>query len=120
MAQNKRRKKKHKGTQAGTISQSTQRARPKNRHEARSQSKQRREARLNRPPSWRSAAMRAAFAAVLFFVVIMVIGEKVSTAILLSIVAVVFYLPVGYYTDKFMWKRHQKKKAEQAMKSKKD
>lgn len=121
MAQTKkRRRKKHRGTQAGTLSTSRDRKRPRSREEARSTARQRREQKLNQPPSWRRSSFRAGFAAVLFFLVVTLIGEPPPRAFFLSAIAFLFYLPVGYWTDRFMFRRHLRRKAQQASEKRED
>ena len=71
MAQTKkRRNRKHRGTQGGTINRRPKR-RPQNRAEARSRAKSRSRTdpvhRLDQPPTWRNAWARGAFAAGVFF-----------------------------------------------------
>ena len=69
---------------------------------------------MDRPPSWKSAALRAAIASGLFFAVVSVIGERPLVAFVLAVLAFGFYLPIGYWTDRFMYRRNQRRKAEQA------
>lgn len=109
----KRRRKKHPGTQAGTR-RATPRGRPRSRAEAKARSKRTKQVRADRPPSWKSAALRAGVAAGLFFAVVSVIGEKPLQAFVLAVLAFGFYLPIGYWTDRFMYRRNLRRKAQQA------
>ena len=63
------------------------------------------------PPTWRSAAIRGAFFAALLFPVSILFGQTVPTAVFLSVVATVFYIPLGYYTDQFFYRRRLAKLA---------
>jgi hypothetical protein len=67
--------------------------------------------RLDRPPSWRSAANRAAIATILFIVVITLIGQKIGVAIAIGAFMFFTYIPLGYYTDAYIYKRRQAKRA---------
>lgn len=69
------------------------------------------------PPTWRSATIRGVIFAALLFPVSLLFGQPVGGAIILSIIAAFFYVPLGYYTDMFFHKRRlaklQKERAEQ-------
>jgi Flp pilus assembly protein TadB len=128
MAQTRRkRKRRHRGTQAGTIEARGRTSRPSgerkssgpakkpaNRAEARAVAQQKRQARYDTPPSWRSALNRSAFAAALFGVVMIAAFRRpVVQGLALAAVMVFMYLPMSYYTDKFVYNRRQKQKARQ-------
>lgn len=113
MAQTKRkRRKKKRGTQAGQID-TKRRSRPKSRAEAKSQArsggKRKAVPRIDRPPTWKSAAIRGVIAAVVFMaLLILLFGRPLSEAIGLSLFMLVFYIPAGYYMDTFMWRRRER------------
>ena len=111
MSQTKR-KRKHRGTQAGTIeARGRTGRRPATQVEARKIARERRTNRLDRPPSWRSALNRAAISAAIFAVAVVVIfGRRVADAVVLGVVMVVLYLPMSYYTDRFLYNRRQRQK----------
>ncbi|MCW3024359.1 MAG: hypothetical protein JWR30_3681 [Conexibacter sp.] len=67
--------------------------------------------RLDRPPSWRSAANRAAIATILFIAVITLIGQKIGVAIAIGAFMFCTYIPLGYYTDSYIYKRRMAKRA---------
>ena len=71
--QQKRRK--HKGgTQAGTVRPRGRRsARPRSRADARATAEQRRQEKLNSPPTWRTAIQRGAIAAVALFALLVIV-----------------------------------------------
>jgi len=62
-----------------------------------------------RPPSWRSATTRAAIAAAVFLVVLILFQQPPVSAIFIAIVMFGFYIPLGYYTDVFLYKRRVRK-----------
>lgn len=111
MAQTKkRRRKKHRGTQAGTVARpvpSSSKGKPSSKAEGKALSQQRRDERLSKPPSWRSAINRAGFAALLFFgVAYFLLEETPATAAVLSLFALVLYVPAAYYTDSWRYRRY--------------
>lgn len=65
-----------------------------------------------KPPSWRSAFAKAAFGAVMLFVLVSlgVLGKSGSTsqALVLCLFAMVAYTPVMYATDRFIYNRRQR------------
>ncbi len=68
-------------------------------------------ARLNTPPTWRGAAGRAAIAAAIFFVaIILIFKEPVDKAAPLAIIMLGLYVPMSYMTDKALYNRRQRKK----------
>jgi hypothetical protein len=116
MAQTKRKRRtKHRGTAAGTIEARGRTGRKPGENERglpRAGAKQR-APRGAVPPSWKSAAGKALFGAVMLFVFVKlgVLGKKASTvdAALLCAIAAVLYTPVMYATDKFVYQRKQAK-----------
>lgn len=117
MAQTKKKRKtKHRGTQAGTVESRGRTSRPASRAQARQQAAQRSQnRRLDRamsPPTWRSATIRAGFAAVVFFVLLLVMRQPPLGAVFISIVMFGLYVPMGYYTDNFLYTRRMRKISE--------
>jgi Flp pilus assembly protein TadB len=109
-----RRKRKHRGTQAGTVEARgrTGRKPPSTKTDAKKIARDRREHRLDRPPTWRGALNRAAISAAIFAVAVVVIfGRPLAAALTLGLVMVVLYLPMSYYTDRFLYNRRQRQKA---------
>lgn len=104
----KRRKRKHRGTQTGKIDRRG-RGKPRNRKEAMARArKQGGGDRRMRPPSWDGAIKRGLFFAVLLFPLsTLVFGQPVAGAAVLTVIAAVFYVPLGYYTDRFFYQRRQ-------------
>jgi Flp pilus assembly protein TadB len=120
----KRRRRKHRGTQAGTIETPgrtgrTSRARattakPKTRAEARDVARQRRQARFDQPPTWRGSLNRALVAAAILAVFISVVQKNVAAGIILGAFAVIIYVPMSYYTDLWLYRRRQRQKQKSA------
>ena len=115
MAQTKRkRRSKHRGTAAGTIeSRGRTGRRPSDTERKSSRSETataRREARLNQPPTWRGAAQRAALATGIFFAaVVFLFRQPLAPSFSLAAFMLAIYIPMGYYTEQFMYRRRQQK-----------
>lgn len=117
MAQTKKKRRtKHRGTQAGTIETRGRTSRPTSRAQARQQAAQRSRGnkveRASREPTWRGAMIRAGIAAAVFFAIMLVMQQAPIGAIFVSIVMFSLYVPMGYYTDKYLYERRQRKEAE--------
>jgi hypothetical protein len=116
MAQTKRkRRSKHRGTPAGTIEARGRTGRPPTAEERKKAARvQAREARMNRPPTWKSSFTRAGFAAIVMFVFLAVTTKKngVAVAASFAVVAFLLYVPAGYYFELFLYRRRQRRKAE--------
>lgn len=117
MAQTKRkRRSKHRGTAAGTIEARGRTGRPPTAEEKKKQTKeQARERRLNTPPTWRSSLNRAAFAAILMFgfLVLTTKGkDRVVTALVFAVLALIIYVPASFYMERFLWRRRQRQRAQ--------
>jgi hypothetical protein len=117
MAQTKKKRRtKHRGNAAGVVEVRGRTGRKPTGAEkktgVRSDAAARREERMTRPPSWRSAINRAAISAVLFVgLVLLLFHQKPLPAIGLGAFVLVFYIPLGYYTDLFIYRRRLAKKA---------
>ena len=111
MAQTKRKRtRKHRGTPAGTIERAGRTGRPQTREEAKKIARERRTERLSKPPSWRSAINRAAFAAAVFGVLIFILRRDAAQAAVLAAVMFFFYIPLGYFTDTMIYRFRQRKR----------
>jgi amino acid transporter len=112
MAQTKR-KRKHRGTAAGTIEKAAHNRSTKGAAPAKPTSaKAAREARMNRPPTWRSAANKAAIAAIVFGVFLGLIFKRpVYVAAIWTVIVFFFYTPLGYWTDRAVYNRRMRAKA---------
>ena len=116
MAQTKRKRQtKHRGNAAGSVTARGRTGRPPTAAERKVTQKQTREqarqARLNRRPTWKGMAQRAALASVMMFVLLMVAtkAKSIPFAIIFAVVAFVLYVPAGYYLETWVWKRRMRK-----------
>ena len=109
MAQTKkRRRRKHRGTQAGPINRGRG-AQPRSRKEAQGTARSRQAQKRDQEPTWRGAIVRGLVASALFFVlVVLVFKNPPATALALSVLMLAFYIPMGYYIDRFFWQRRQR------------
>ena len=112
MAQTKRKRtRKHRGTAAGTIERAGRTGRPQTREEAKQIARQRRTDRLSKPPSWKSAVNRAAIAAIVFGVLVVLLFEREVTAgIALALLMFLLYIPLGYGTDLMIVRFRQRRR----------
>ncbi|HZG48921.1 MAG TPA: hypothetical protein VEY90_05325 [Thermoleophilaceae bacterium] len=115
MAQTKRKRtRKHRGTPAGTIERAGRTGRPQTREDAKQIARRRREERLDRPPTWRSSINRAAIAAAVFGVLVIVaFGREVSAGIALAALMFLLYIPLGYGTDLMLYRFRARRKQQQ-------
>ncbi len=113
MAQTKRkRRSKHRGTPAGTI-ESRGRTGRKLKPEEKAKPSGAKKDRFATPPTWRSAMTRAGIAAGIFLVaVVALFRQPIFGAISISALMFLLYIPLGFYTDQFLYRRRQRQKAE--------
>ena len=120
MAQTKKkRRSKHRGNAAGVIESRGRTGRPPSAAERKLSDKeraaQRRRERMMREPTWKSATTRAGLAAVVFGVLLVLAFETpVEQAVPLTAMVFLFYIPLGYFTDQFIYKRRVKSEAAKA------
>jgi hypothetical protein len=114
MAQTKKkRRRKHRGTQAGTVEARGRTGSSATRTDAKkiSSRQQRARDRLSRPPTWQSSMQRAAVAAAIFGVALIVLFKRPPvTGVFLALFMFVLYIPLGYYTDMFIYRRRQRRR----------
>ncbi|MBS1889135.1 MAG: hypothetical protein JSU06_18310 [Actinobacteria bacterium] len=116
MAQPKnKRRRKRRGTQGGKIDTAGRRSRPRSREEARQRARSGgSRAAANKkdlPPTWKGAALRGLFAAVIFVVLLLVIFKRpVGVALAFGAFMLAFYIPTGYYIDLTMWRKRERKR----------
>jgi hypothetical protein len=115
MAQTKRKRRtKHRGTAAGTIQARGRTGRPPTADERKKLSRtEARERRLNSPPTWKGATTRGALAAALMFVFLALVGPKshrIESALFFALFALALYIPTGYYMERYMYRRRQRRK----------
>ena len=112
MAQTRRKRtRKHRGTPAGTIDRAGRTGRPRTREEAKQISRQRRTERLDKPPNWGGATQRAAIAAAVFGVLVVIVFKKgAAQGVILAAFMFLLYIPLGYATDTFIYRFRQRRK----------
>ena len=113
MAQTKRKRtRKHRGTPAGTIERAGRTGRPQTREDAKRIARERRQERLDRPPTWRAAINRAAIAAPVFAVLVVIAFQKsVGEGVALGAFMFLLYIPLGFVTDGMIYRFRQRRKA---------
>jgi Flp pilus assembly protein TadB len=114
MAQTKRKRRtKHRGTAAGTVTNRGRTGRPPTPEERKKQQRATaRQGRRNQKPTWKSSLTRAGFAAVIMFIFLLVTTHgknRVTASIVFAVFALVLYVPSGYYLELFLWRRRQRK-----------
>jgi len=119
MAQTKRKRRstKHRGNAAGGIESRGRTGRPLNEAERKAAAGSKpsgprtRQDRWDAAPTWRGAVNRAAIAAVIFVaLVLLVFQQPVKSAIPLGLFMVLVYIPLGYFTDRWLYNRRQRNK----------
>ncbi|HEX3239725.1 MAG TPA: hypothetical protein VHR18_06275 [Solirubrobacterales bacterium] len=114
MAQTKKRRKgKKRGTQGGRIDTKARGGRPRSREEAKARARSKKgkapAQRVDKIPTWRSSIVRGLFAAVIFFVLLILLFKRpVGTALAFGGFMLAFYIPAGYYIDMAMWRRRER------------
>ena len=113
MAQTKRKRtRKHRGTPAGTIERAGRTGRPQTREDAKQIARQRRQERLDTPPTWKSSVNRAAIAAAVFgLLVVLAFGRSMAQGVILAGFMFLLYIPLGYVTDQAVYRFRQRRKA---------
>src|SRR5215210_5017110 len=111
MAQTKRKRtRKHRGTPAGTIERAGRTGRTQPRGDAKQIARQRRQERLDNPPTWKSAMNRAAIAAAVFGVLVVLAFQKsVAQGVILAGFMFLIYIPMSYAADNLVY-RHRKRR----------
>jgi hypothetical protein len=112
MAQTKRKRRtKHRGNAAGTVEVRGRTGRPPTPEERKKQDRAKRaQARTPKPPSWNSAIKKALLATAFIFIFLLVTNKgKVVPALVFAILAMLLYIPSGYYLDSYMYRRYLRK-----------
>jgi hypothetical protein len=110
MAQTKKKRRtKHRGTAAGTIEARGRTGRKPTPADKRADARARRMARLDQPPTWRSAFNRALVASAFFFVLLLLFfrEQPLLGKVFIAVFMLGVYVPMGYYTDLFVYRRRQ-------------
>lgn len=104
----KKRRRKHRGTQGGSIDRRRPQGRPRNRQEAKARAQRQTVDRRDRPPSWGSSVNRALIGGGIFFVILLALfGRPAGEAFGLAAVMTGIYVPLGYYVDRFFYRRRR-------------
>lgn len=115
MAQTKRKRQtKHRGNAAGVVESRGRTGRKPTKAEK--EGKPRTEQQIpkrDRPPTWQGAFYRAMAAAVLMLLVSLLLLKKPNEAIALFPIVLIFYVPISYYTDMWLYNRRMRNKAKQ-------
>ena len=111
----KRRRRKHRGTQTGRIDTRGPRGRPRSREEAKARARQKQSSKKrrvdprDRPPTWSGAFKRGLIGAGVFFLLFWLAFQRpVGAAAVLSMAMLGMYVPMGYYIDRFMYRRRMR------------
>ena len=120
-SKSKKRKSKHRGNAAGMVESRGRTGRkPTSDEKAGKAGKEsatpsQRVNKYDLPPTWRNAAVRAVLASGVFFGLLYLFLKRPPTAsAVISILMIALYTPLGYYTDLWIYRRRQRKKAEAA------
>jgi hypothetical protein len=111
MAQTKRKRQtKHRGTAAGQVTNRGRTSKPPSADAVKKQKRdQARVSRLTKKPTWRSAAVRSALAAVFICIFLLVTTHKATTALLFAVFAALIYIPTGFYIETYLWRRRMRR-----------
>jgi hypothetical protein len=113
MAQTKRKRRtKHRGNAAGIVEHRGRTSRPPSPEERKALRKEAarsaRTDRYSKPPTWQSAANRALIATLLFVaVVVLAFKQPIQQAVALGGFMLLLYIPIGYFTDSYFYRRRQ-------------
>lgn len=121
MAQTKRKRQtKHRGNAAGVIESRGRTGRKPTAGEKSGDKRQlerERESKLDRrdrPPTWWGAFGKAMLAAIAFLAIFAFALHRSEQGIKFFPIALVFYTPISYYTDRWVYERRRRKKAREA------
>ena len=110
----KKRRRKHRGTQAGTIDRAGRTSRPRAQEDPKAAAKRRRQERLDKPPEIKASVQRAALAAIGVGVLMAVVpgfSRTPAQAAVLAVFMFVIYVPLGYFMDKAIYDIRRRRKA---------
>lgn len=118
MAQTKKKRQtKHRGNAAGQVEargRTGRRLEAGERGNGRLDARARRLQRLDTPPTWRGALNRAGIATIFFFLLLVLFfrDQPFTSKVFIACFMLVVYVPMGYYTDLFIYRRRQAKRAQ--------
>jgi Flp pilus assembly protein TadB len=112
MAQTRRRRRrKHRGTQGGSIDRRGRAGRPRSRQEARARAKRQMQDRRDVRPTWTGSIPLALLIAATFFVLLIALfKQSLTQALGPTVFMAIVYVPMNYYTQLFVWRRRQARK----------
>jgi hypothetical protein len=111
MARTRQRRRKHRGTQAGTV----RRAPGGTRSSASAGASRPRLRRGETPPTWQGSLGRAAVSAsILLAVFVLILDQDLGVALSFTLLALVFYAPLFYMSDRLIYRRRQRRKQREA------
>jgi len=113
MAQTKKKRQtKHRGNAAGQVEARGRTGRRPSAAEGKPTAKELRAARLDQPPTWRGAINRALIAAALFLILLLFFfrNQQLGPKLAIAVFMLAVYVPMGYYTDLFIYRRRQARK----------
>ena len=118
MSQTKRRRRtKHRGNAAGVVESRGRTGRRPSEGERKPTKAAERAHRLDQPPTWASAAKRTLIILAPFVIILAVVSKPpVVSLITLSVFVFAIYVPLGFYTDQWMYRRRQRQRAEGKLK----
>jgi Flp pilus assembly protein TadB len=113
-APKRKRQTKHRGDASGAVVARGRTGRKptaeeKGKVDKKARSRASREERLNRAPTWKSAFVRAATAAVVVIGLgVIALGMKPWVGVILLPIVLIVYVPAGYYFDLWLYNRRQR------------
>jgi hypothetical protein len=112
----RKRRSKHRGNAAGRVeARGRTGRRPTPAEQKKLTREEARDRRLNKPPTWNSALLKAALMASLLFVFTQIglfgANTPISQSLFLALFALLLYTPLAYATDKFVYTRAQRRRA---------
>lgn len=123
MAQTKKKRQtKHRGNAAGMVEARGRTGRRPTADERKPSTRELRAARLDQPPTWRGAAQRALVAAGLFLILLIFFfrDQQISSKLGIAAFMLAIYVPMGYYTDLFIYRRRQARRLQEQAAVKQD
>lgn len=119
MATKRKRHSKHRGNAAGIVEARGRTGRPPTTAEkkksagsrAKSDAREKRLAKYDHPPTWSGAFKRAILASVAVVIIGIVLIRKPAAAAVWFPIVLIFYVPLSYYTDLWLYNRRQRQKA---------
>lgn len=106
----KRRQSKHRGNAAGMVEARGRTGRKPTDDERKPDGKGTRQDRFSKPPTWQGSLQRALLAGGIFGILVVLFFKfSILQAIPLIAFMLVVYVPLGYYTDLWLYNRRQRK-----------